>query len=139
MPYSDYRPDLMGSATLTPSGSFEAGSLQSFTLVYTGSRDNYLRVIAFDRPVPTELWGLSADAVSPVLWNDDWDGSPLMIGDYLFEGGENSQFHIVKLNRSYGADGLVQVAPELVFNTPGWDEEQVARLVVSGAPLEPAA
>ena len=35
MPYSDYRPDLMGSATLTPSGSFEAGSMQSFTLVYT--------------------------------------------------------------------------------------------------------
>jgi hypothetical protein len=35
MPYSDYRPDLMGSATLAPSGSFEAGSLQSFTLVYT--------------------------------------------------------------------------------------------------------
>jgi hypothetical protein len=35
MPYSDYRPDLMGTATLTPSGSFEAGSMQSFTLVYT--------------------------------------------------------------------------------------------------------
>ena len=35
MPYSDYRPDLMGSATLMPAGSFEAGSLQSFTLVYT--------------------------------------------------------------------------------------------------------
>jgi hypothetical protein len=35
MPFSDYRPDLMGSATLDPSGSFEAGSLQSFTLVYT--------------------------------------------------------------------------------------------------------
>src|SRR5688572_1113720 len=35
MPYSDYRPDLMGSAMLTPSGSFEAGSMQSFTLVYT--------------------------------------------------------------------------------------------------------
>ena len=35
MPYSDYRPDLMGSASLTPSGSFEAGSMQSFTLVYT--------------------------------------------------------------------------------------------------------
>ena len=35
MPYSDYRPDLMGSAVLTPSGSFEAGSLQSLTLVYT--------------------------------------------------------------------------------------------------------
>jgi len=35
MPYSHYRPDLMGSAALTPSGSFEAGSLQSFALVYT--------------------------------------------------------------------------------------------------------
>ena len=35
MPYSNYRPDLMGSAALTPSGSFEAGSMQSFTLVYT--------------------------------------------------------------------------------------------------------
>src|SRR5215470_4426855 len=38
MPYSDYRPDLMGSAVLEPSGAFEAGSLQSFTLVYTAGR-----------------------------------------------------------------------------------------------------
>jgi len=35
VPYSDYRPDLMGSATLEPSGTFEAGSLQSFVLTYT--------------------------------------------------------------------------------------------------------
>ena len=35
MPYSDYRPDLMGSAVLAPSGAFEAGSYQSFTLTYT--------------------------------------------------------------------------------------------------------
>ncbi len=35
MPYSDYRPELMGSATLEPSGRVEAGSYQSFTLVYT--------------------------------------------------------------------------------------------------------
>ena len=35
MPYSEYRPDLMGSATIEPSGSFEAGSYQSFTLTYT--------------------------------------------------------------------------------------------------------
>lgn len=38
MPYSTYRPDLMGSARLEPSGSFVAGSLQSFTLVYTAGR-----------------------------------------------------------------------------------------------------
>jgi hypothetical protein len=35
MPYSDYRPDLMGNATLEPGGAFEAGSMQSFTLVYS--------------------------------------------------------------------------------------------------------
>ena len=35
MPYSDYRPELMGTATLEPSGAFEAGSYQEFTLTYT--------------------------------------------------------------------------------------------------------
>jgi hypothetical protein len=35
MPYSHYRPELMGRATLTPSGAFEAGSYQSFEFVYT--------------------------------------------------------------------------------------------------------
>lgn len=38
MPYSTYRPEFMGSATLEPSGRFEAGSWQSFTLVYTAGR-----------------------------------------------------------------------------------------------------
>ena len=50
-------------------------------------------------PEPTELWTLDANEVGPTLWNDDWDGSPLVINDYLLEGGENSRFHIVKLNR----------------------------------------
>ncbi len=38
MPTSLYRPDLMGSATVVPAGAFEAGSWQSFTLVYTAGR-----------------------------------------------------------------------------------------------------
>ena len=105
---------IKGSVTIDPDG---------FPLVYTGSRDNYYRVLAIDRDKPTELWKLSANAVSPTLWNDDWDGSALVIDDYLFEGGENSQFHIVKLNRGYDANGKVTVAPKLVFNTPGWDDQ----------------
>ena len=105
---------IKGSVTVDPDG---------FPLVYSGSRDNEYHVIAIDRPQPTELWSLPANAVSPTLWNDDWDGSALVIDDYLIEGGENSQFHIVKLNRSYGPDGLVQVDPQLVFNTPGWDQQ----------------
>ena len=109
---------IKGSVTIDPDG---------YPLVYFGSRDNYLRVLAIDRPQPTELWKLSADAVSPTMWNDDWDGSPVIIGDYLFEGGENSQFHIVKLNRGYSGDGLAQVAPQLVFNAPGWDDELLSR------------
>lgn len=38
MPYSEYRPEHMGTAMLMPSGAFEAGSLQSFVLVYTAGR-----------------------------------------------------------------------------------------------------
>ena len=38
MPYSDYRPEWMGTATLTPAGECEAGSMQSFELVYTAGR-----------------------------------------------------------------------------------------------------
>lgn len=38
MPYSDFRPELMGSATLEPQGPFEAGSYQSLTLTYTAGR-----------------------------------------------------------------------------------------------------
>ncbi len=111
---------IKGSVTIDPDG---------YPLVYTGSRDNYYRVIAFDRPgAAQELWKLSATAVSPTLWNNDWDGSGLVLDDYLFEGGENSQFHAVKLNRAYAADGTVTVDPELVFNTPGWDEQVIADL-----------
>ena len=35
MPHSHYLPERMGSATISPAGRFEAGSFQSFTLVYT--------------------------------------------------------------------------------------------------------
>ncbi len=38
MPYSEYRPELMGSATLSPSGEVEAGSWQTFELVYTAGK-----------------------------------------------------------------------------------------------------
>jgi outer membrane protein assembly factor BamB len=115
-----------------PTGDIIKGSVSvdpdGMPLVYSGSRDNKLHVIAIDRAAPTELWSLDAGAVSPVKWNDDWDGSPLVLGDYLYVGGENSQFHVVKLNRATGAGGMVQVAPELVFNTPGWDDELLASL-----------
>lgn len=108
---------IKGSVTVDPDG---------FPIVYSGSRDNYYRAIAIDRPgEAVELWKLSATAVSPTLWNNDWDGSGLVLDDYLLEGGENSQFHMVKLNRGYGADGLVTVDPDLVFHTPSWDQQVI--------------
>ena len=105
---------IKGSVTVDPDG---------FPLVYAGSRDNKLRVLAIDRAEPVELWSIDANDVGPTLWNNDWDGSPLVVNDHLVEGGENSRFHVVKLNRAYGADGLVTVAPELVFHAAGWDDE----------------
>ncbi len=113
-----------------PTGDIIKGSVsvdpEGLPLVYIGSRDNYFRVIAIDRPVATELWKLGADAVSPVKWNNDWDSSALVLGDYVFEGGENSQIHVIKMNRGVGADGLVTVAPELLWHAPGWDDELLA-------------
>ncbi len=110
---------IKGSVTVDPDG---------YPLVYVGSRDDRLRVLAIDRHRPTELWGLDADDVGPRLWNNDWDASPLVIEDHLFEGGENSRFHVVRLNRSYGADGLVAVDPEVVWHASGWDEALLAEV-----------
>ena len=107
---------IKGTVTTDPDG---------FPLTYSGSRDNYYRILATDRPQPVELWKLSAYDGVQQMWNDDWDGSGLIIDDYLFEGGENSWFYIVKLNRAYGPDGKVTVNPEIVFKTPGWDAEEL--------------
>ncbi len=108
---------IKGSITIDPDG---------YPLLYTGSRDNHYHIVALDRPEPEALWKLRSDAVKPTKWNDDWDGSGLIIDDYLFEGGENSRFFIVKLNRSYDSNGLVTVDPEIVFSTESWDAELLA-------------
>jgi len=104
-----------GSATSDPSG---------MPLYYAGSRDNLFRIVAMDRPEPTVLWTLDArTSVDEVRWNDDWDGAALVVGDYLFEGGENSWFYAIRLNRGFDEQGRVQVAPEIVAKVRGWDDQ----------------
>ncbi|HLT15413.1 MAG TPA: PQQ-binding-like beta-propeller repeat protein [Acidimicrobiales bacterium] len=106
---------IKGTPTIDPDG---------YPLVYTGSRDDLLRVIAFDRPGQAEvLWTVHAESVQPVIWNDDWDASPIVIGDYLVENSESGRFWVIKLNRTTDDAGLVQVDPEVVFTTPVWDQE----------------
>ncbi len=107
---------IKGTVTTDPDG---------YPLTYSGSRDNYFRIMATDRgDTAVELWKLGArDGGVQQVWNDDWDSSALIIDDYLFEGGENSWFYIVKLNRGYDADGKVTVNPEIVFTAPSWDAE----------------
>lgn len=108
---------IKGSVTIDPDGH---------PLIYFGSRDNQLRVVSFDRGELVELWSLDARSIEPRLWNDDWDGAPILLGDHLIEGGENSNLHVVKLNRAYNADGMVTVDPELLAVEPGWDDELLA-------------
>jgi hypothetical protein len=106
---------IKGTVTTDPDG---------YPLTYSGSRDNYFRIIATDRDRPTEIWKLGATEYGVrQVWNDDWDGSALIIDDYLFQGGENSWFYIFKLNRGYDSAGKVTVRPELVFKTPSWDTD----------------
>ena len=104
---------IKGSVTLDPDG---------FPLLYTGSRDNLLRVIALDRDTPTELWSLDAAAV-PGIWNNDWDGNPAIVDDILYEGGENGWFFVIRLNRAVGSDGLVGVDPEILVEMPGYTDD----------------
>ena len=107
---------IKGSVTVDPDG---------FPIVYTGGRDDLLRLVAIDRGEPLVLWSLDSDTVEGSIWNNDRDGAPLLINDYLFIGGENSVFHIIKLNRSYDEDGFVMAEPELVFAVPGYDDDLI--------------
>ena len=120
------RPELVtgdlakGSATSDPEG---------YPLFYAGSRDDLFRIIALDRPSPTVLWSIdSGSSVSRPLWNSDWDGAALVIGDYLLEGGENSWLYVVRLNRSYDDLGKVQVDPRIVATIPGFDDQLLSDL-----------
>jgi len=104
-----------GSATTDPDG---------YPLYYGGSRDNYLRVIALDRPQPTVLWEVDADtSVTQPLRNNDWDGAPLEVNGYLLEGAENGYLYVIRLNRGYDAKGFVTVDPQIVATIPGWDAQ----------------
>lgn len=68
---------IKGSVTLDPDG---------YPLIYFGSRDNKLRIVALDRDDPEELWSLDANEVRGI-WNNDWDGNPVIVDDILYEGG----------------------------------------------------
>ena len=104
---------IKGSVMLDPDG---------YPLLYTGSRDNYFRVVALDRAEPTVLWKMNANEVPHPVWNNDWDSSALVVGDYLFEGGENSYLFIIKLNRSFDSRGQVRVAPKVLLAYPAYDD-----------------
>lgn len=108
---------IKGTITVDPDG---------YPLVYSGSRDDFYRVIAIDGDQPRELWRLSATGAEPTMWNNDWDSSGIIIDDHLIVGGENSRFYVVKLNRGYDSEGSVHVEPEIVFSTAGWDDQLLA-------------
>ncbi|MGZ8593485.1 MAG: outer membrane protein assembly factor BamB family protein [Actinomycetota bacterium] len=117
-----------GSATSDPDG---------YPLYYAGSRDNFLRVIALDRAEPTVLWELDASTSVPnPVWNNDWDGAPLVIDDYLLEGGENSWFYVIRLNRDYDHDGKVTVDPEVVATVPGFDDALMVAIPDTNVSIE---
>jgi outer membrane protein assembly factor BamB len=104
---------IKGSVVLDPDG---------FPLLYAGSRDSRYRIIALDRDTPVEVWGLEASSVAG-MWNNDWDSSAVIVDDLLLEGGENSWWFAVKLNRQLDETGLVTVEPEIVYQTPMWTDD----------------
>ncbi len=101
---------IKGSVTLDPTGA---------PLLYAGSRDDFLRILRLDAEAATELWRLNGNAPDGI-WNNDWDSSPLVLDDVLFEGGENGWFHAIRLNRGRDATGRPTVAPEMAARIPGF-------------------
>ena len=106
---------IKGSVTLDPDG---------YPLLYVGSRDRRFRIIALDREVPTEVWSLDAYSVDG-RWNNDWDSSAVIVDDLLLQGGENSWWFAVKLNRDWDETGRVTLEPEILYQTPAWTDELV--------------
>jgi outer membrane protein assembly factor BamB len=113
---------IKGTPTLDPDG---------YPLVYFGSRDHRLRIVAFDRETPEELWQTNVTELEGRWWRD-WDASPIIVDDIMFEGGENSFFYIWKLNRGYDNDGKVTVAPRLLFKMETWNQELMDAISPSG-------
>ncbi len=110
-----------GTPTIDPDG---------YPIVYFGSRDNFLRAVALDRTEPVVIWEVEAK-VSEGRWNDDWDASPRIVNDIMFEGAENGLFHIFKLNRDYDDLGLVTLDPHLLIKMETYNE-QLLRDIGSG-------
>lgn len=108
---------IKGSVTVDPDG---------FPLLYFGSRDNKLRILALDGDSPVEIWSLNANEVRGI-WNNDWDGNPMIIDDILYEGGENGWFFAYQLNRTFGSDGMVAVDPVQLVAIPGYDDELISK------------
>lgn len=108
---------IKGSVTLDPDG---------YPLLYFGSRDNKLRIVALDRDEPERLWSIDANAVRGI-WNNDWDGNPLVIDDILYEGGENGWFFAFELNREYLENGLVNVDPVMLLAIPGYTDDLIRK------------
>ncbi len=111
---------IKGSVSLDPDG---------YPLLYFGSRDNKYRILALDRETPTEIFHIDAYKVKRRVWNDDWDGNGVIVGDRLFIGGENSWFYVIKLNRSKNVStGKVEIKPETEVLMPGWTDEMMKML-----------
>jgi outer membrane protein assembly factor BamB len=119
---ADLRPEfqtgdiIKGSVTLDPDG---------YPLLYFGSRDNQLRILALDREEPTLLWSMDATEVDGI-WNDDWDSNPAIVDDIMYEGGENGWFFAIQLNRGYDTEGKVVIDPEKLVQQPGYNQELLA-------------
>ena len=108
---------IKGTGALDPDG---------YPLYYTGSRDGYFRVLALDREPVAEVWRMASHPQG--VWNNDWDGSPAIIDDVMYVGGEDSWFRAIQLNRSFDDDGQVTVDPEVLIEIPGFNSELFAAI-----------
>ena len=101
MPYNDYRTDLMGSVTLSPTGQFQVGTYQTFTLTYTAGK-----------------FGIDDQGGLRIGFRGHFDGSPIQFDDPAAPG-------YTTVNASNGA--VLDVSWDMRRNIRPWNKSLYIR------------
>jgi hypothetical protein len=87
---------IKGTVSLDPSGD---------PILFAGPNDGHFRMIDISGPSPLEIYRESFNTERIARNRSGWDSSPMIIGDYVFAGGENALFYVFKMNKERNASG----------------------------------
>lgn len=108
---------IKGTVSLDPSGA---------PLLYAGPTDGFFRIINIQDDEPFLLHRENAANATNGRHKYAWDSSPLIIGDYVFMGGENSLLYIFKVEKINDQNGrLIETKVTKINTVEGWTNKVI--------------